>query len=92
MSKPDDKTNAVSTEETGEATESASLERGKDQDNGAGGPIILFFILGLAASLIVGWVIFPNVLYSQKKQPIDFNHALHVEEVDNGCESCHYFR
>jgi hypothetical protein len=92
MSTPDDKTNAVSTDETGEATETASLEREKNQDNGAGGPIILFFILGLAASLILGWVIFPKVLYSQKKQPIDFNHALHVEEVDNGCESCHYFR
>ncbi len=62
------------------------------QDNGAGGPIILFFIIGLAASLVVGWVIFPKLLYSQKKQPIDFNHAFHVEEVDNGCESCHFFR
>ena len=64
----------------------------KADDGGAGGPIILFFILGLAASLIVGWVVFPKVLYSQKKQPIEFNHALHNELVEDGCESCHFFR
>lgn len=62
------------------------------QDNGSSGPVILFFILGLAVSTILGWVIFPKLLYSQKKQPIDFNHVLHVAEVDNGCESCHFLR
>ncbi|MCG6911213.1 MAG: cytochrome c family protein [Deltaproteobacteria bacterium] len=55
-------------------------------------PIILFFIIGFAASLIIGWGIFPKLLYSQKRQPVDFNHALHVEEVGGECESCHYFR
>ena len=64
----------------------------KGQDNGSGGPVILFFILGLAASMILGWVIFPKLLYSQKEQPINFNHVLHVAEVDDGCESCHFFR
>lgn len=64
----------------------------KADDGGAGGPIILFFILGLAASMIVGWIVFPKVLYSQKKQPIEFNHALHNELVEDGCESCHFFR
>jgi hypothetical protein len=59
---------------------------------GAAGPIILFFIFGLAASLVLGWVVFPQLLYSQKEQPIQFNHVLHNELVDNGCESCHYFR
>ena len=29
---------------------------------GAGGPITLFFILGLVASLVLGWVIFPQFL------------------------------
>ncbi len=60
--------------------------------DGVAGPIILFFILGLAASLVFGWVIFPKLLYSQKKQPIDFNHVIHVEAVEEGCESCHFFR
>jgi hypothetical protein len=62
------------------------------QDKGSGGIIILFFILGLFASLILGWIIFPKLLYSKKKQPIDFNHAFHLTQVDNGCESCHFFR
>jgi hypothetical protein len=56
------------------------------------GPVILFFLFGLAASLVVGWGVFPKLLYSQKKQPFNFNHALHVEMVDAGCESCHFFR
>lgn len=76
MSKQDDQTHAVSEQET----------------EGPAAPIILFFIIGFAASLVLGWGIFPKLLYSQKHQPIDFNHAVHVEEVDDGCESCHYFR
>jgi hypothetical protein len=60
--------------------------------DGAGGTITLFFIIGLVASLVLGWVIFPQLLYSKKKQPIDFNHALHNELVEEGCESCHFFR
>jgi len=66
---------------------------GTEESGGGGGaPIILFFLLGLIASLIVGWIIFPQVLYSQKKQPVDFNHLLHNDEVADGCESCHFFR
>ncbi len=64
----------------------------KTDSAGVGGPIILFFIIGLIASLLVGWVVFPKLLYSQKDQPIDFNHALHNELVEDGCESCHFFR
>jgi len=36
-------------------------------------------------------VIFPPLLYSEKQQPIDFSHKLHVDEVGE-CEGCHYFR
>ena len=64
----------------------------QEKDNGAGGTITLFFIIGLVASLVLGWVIFPQLLYSKKKQPVDFNHALHNELVDESCESCHFFR
>jgi hypothetical protein len=63
-----------------------------EKDNGAAGTITLFFIIGLVASLVLGWVIFPQLLYSKKKQPIDFNHALHNELVEDSCESCHFFR
>lgn len=76
MSTNDDKAHEVS----GAATESKG-----------GGPILLFFILGFTASLVVGWVLFPQLLYSTKPQPFDFNHALHNEELGD-CESCHFFR
>jgi len=33
----------------------------------------------------------PIILFL-KKQPVDFNHVLHNEEVEDGCESCHFFR
>ena len=58
-----------------------------------GGPILLFFLVGFALSLVVGWVIFPKLLYSHKNQPVDFNHQLHMEmdEIED-CSSCHYFR
>jgi len=64
----------------------------KKCENDGGGFVIVFFILGLAVSLIFGWVVFPKLLYSQKMQPIDFNHEVHNKLVDNGCESCHFFR
>ena len=91
----DEKANEVSGEAADQEPITPSSETegfGHGAEGGAGGPIILFFILGLIASLIVGWVIFPKLLYSQKKQPVDFNHALHNEEVEEGCESCHFFR
>ena len=61
-----------------------------------------FFILGLIGASIVGWIVFPAVLYSKHPQPINFNHALHLdsEKVDGiegetkaeKCLSCHSFR
>lgn len=70
---------------------SALEEKSKAVSDG-GGFALLFFVVGLVASLIVGWVVFPKLLYSQKRQPFDFNHKLHNELVDEGCESCHFFR
>ena len=61
----------------------------KKQGNKA---VIALFILGFALSLFVGWVLFPKILYKTKKQPIDFNHAIHIDEVDDSCNSCHFFR
>ena len=58
-----------------------------------GGPILLFFLVGFALSIVVGWVIFPQLLYSHKNQPVDFNHQLHMEmdEIED-CDSCHFVR
>ncbi|MBT8372209.1 MAG: cytochrome c family protein [Deltaproteobacteria bacterium] len=89
----EDKANQI-TSETRDQTATASVTdtESPPQSASAAGPITLFFILGLVASLVLGWVIFPQILYSQKKQPIDFNHVLHNELVEDGCESCHFFR
>ena len=61
-----------------------------------------FFVAGVIGALIVGWIIFPMVLYSKQPQPINFNHALHLdsEKVDGvegdtkeeKCAFCHGFR
>lgn len=93
MSTAEDKSKEVSEDSVENAVETTSEKTGPDKpDDGFGGTMILFFLIGLIASLVAGWVIFPKLLYSQKNQPFDFNHAFHVEEVDNGCESCHFFR
>jgi hypothetical protein len=89
----EEQANAAIAKDQQTSTSSPEINPSTETDtDGAGGPIILFFILGLAASLIVGWVVFPKLLYSQKKQPIEYNHALHNELVEDGCESCHFFR
>ncbi len=93
MSTLDENAKEISEDAAGEAAATPSPEMDiEEQDNGSSGPIILFFIIGLIASLIVGWIIYPKLLYSRKKQPIGFSHVLHVEEVEDECESCHFFR
>jgi hypothetical protein len=89
----DEKNNPVSSETAHPEPVATSAQIGtQTQGDTAAGPIILFFIFGLVASLVVGWVVFPKLLYSRKMQPVDFSHALHNELVDKGCESCHFFR
>ncbi len=93
MGQSEDKVQEMAEETLDSREEDLPHETDKNkQENGPSGPILLFFIAGLIISLLIGWVIFPKLLYSQKKQPIDFNHAFHMQEVDNGCESCHFFR
>jgi menaquinone reductase, multiheme cytochrome c subunit len=91
MSTIDEKAQEVSKESAAEADDKSHPEAvNKKKSDGA--PILLFLIFGLAAGSIFGWIIFPELLYSQKKQPIDFNHQLHNELVDDGCQSCHFLR
>ena len=62
----------------------------------------IFFLAGVIPSLVVGWVVYPMVLYSEEPQPMNFNHALHLdpEKVDGiegeteseKCLYCHQFR
>ena len=49
----------------------------------------LAFAAGLAVSLILGWVVFPTLLFSEKTQPINFSHTAHT---DTECVDCHAFR
>ena len=53
----------------------------------------IFFVVGLIVALIVGWIVFPHILYSEKSQPLNFSHASHGPESDAGmeCEECHFF-
>ncbi len=40
--------------------------------------------------IIVGWIVFPWLLYSTKEQPIQFSHKVHTgETVGLSCEECH---
>ncbi len=50
------------------------------------------FIIGLVAAAIFGWIIFPELMLEEKKQPIAFNHVIHIEGAGMTCEDCHYLR
>ena len=75
--------------------------RAKSSEKAAKGGWI-FLLLGFIGALVVGWVIFPMVLYSEQPQPINFSHAVHLnpDKVDGiegdteseRCEFCHEFR
>jgi len=90
MSNADEKAHGVSPDAAHGAADAPP--HSANENESSGGFILLFFIIGFALSMVVGWVIFPKVLYSKKNQPIDFNHAMHVELVQDGCESCHFLR
>lgn len=63
---------------------------------------VIYFVTGLFAALIIGWFVFPALLYSKQVQPMNFNHALHmtpeiVSEIKGDteterCQYCHSFR
>jgi hypothetical protein len=53
----------------------------------------IFFVGGLIVALIVGWVAYPALLYSERSQPLHFSHASHGPDSSAGmeCEECHSF-
>jgi hypothetical protein len=64
----------------------------KEENKSASGEGVMggiIFFAGFILALIIGWVVFPNLLYSQKPQPMNFNHVAHQ---DSSCEDCHAFR
>ncbi len=45
---------------------------------------------GFAGMLVIGWFIFPMVLYKSEPQPIQFSHKVHTgEQAGMACEDCH---
>ena len=52
----------------------------------------VLFVAGLTGGLFVGWIVFPQILYTTETQPINYNHAIHQEDAGMSCEDCHYFR
>jgi len=65
-------------------------ENSKQAKKGSSGGWI-FFIVGLIVALIVGWAVYPALLYSKKSQPLHFSHASHTQDMGMECEDCHYF-
>jgi hypothetical protein len=51
------------------------------------------FIVGLVATLAIGWLGFPAMLYEKIEQPLQFSHKVHTgETLGLTCEDCHTFR
>lgn len=47
---------------------------------------------GVSLALLIGWVVFPQMLYSSQAQPVDFSHEVHLEQAGLNCKACHYLR
>lgn len=50
------------------------------------------FAIGLIIALILGWKVLPELKLEEKKQPIDFDHVMHVDYIGLLCEDCHFLR
>lgn len=46
----------------------------------------------MTAALAAGWVGFPYALYQRIPQPLEFNHAVHMDKASMKCEDCHAIR
>ena len=42
----------------------------------SGWAVFMFFMIGFVGSMLSGWILFPELLYSEKEQPIDFKAKL----------------
>lgn len=51
--------------------------------------ILIAFSFGLAGSLAFGWWGFPQLLYQQEPQPLQYNHKIHIEKASMECTGCH---
>ncbi|MCF8044924.1 MAG: cytochrome c family protein [Desulfarculaceae bacterium] len=87
MSELDEKTENGSVESAGKG----GTEEKKAKDNSGLGLGVIFFLVAFVVVFLSGWLLFPKLLYSEKEQPFNFNHDLHVYEMGS-CEACHFLR
>lgn len=53
---------------------------------------LILFGAGAAATLLAGWLAFPEALYRRQAQPLDFNHKTHTVKAEMECSACHAYR
>ena len=54
---------------------------------------VFFTACGLAVALCAGWIVFPYLLYSRTRQPLEFSHRTHTGEKGGmACDDCHPIR
>jgi len=73
------------------------MDEKKGKEHGDGKKLVhvsdlAFFGVGFLVFLIIGWIIYPQILFSTKTQPIKFNHKVHIEGEGMSCTDCHSFR
>ena len=51
----------------------------------------LYFFVGLALAVVIGWVIWPTLFYAKKTQPFSFKHEVHTVKGKKDCVECHFF-
>ena len=83
---------STQTENNSNASPNETAPETAPKKGATGWAILAFFVIGFGFSLYGGWVGFPKLLYKEVPHPIDFNHALHMDLVWDGCNSCHFFR
>jgi menaquinone reductase, multiheme cytochrome c subunit len=51
---------------------------------------ISFLVGGFILALLIGWFVFPRLLYSSEQQPLQFSHKVHAgEQAGIPCADCH---
>ena len=49
-------------------------------------------VAGLAVALVIGWWVYPQLLFAKREQPIPFSHQAHLVKNDMACSDCHALR
>ena len=76
------------TQVSGQDSEEKAMEHGPQKREGG---LLIGFVIGLIASVILGWLIWQPMLYAKKIQPFNFSHLAHTEEAGMSCDECHWY-